>query len=102
MQTSLLSVRSTTCIAEQKESRVHHITKLFVHGDADHDHLLRSVLKIPCTKNYHYYYHFIKIPLRVSQGTVATFYSCVGQSYHSLFPFFQNSTYQNLLKSVHF
>ena len=52
---------------------MHHITKLFIHGDADHDHLLRSVPKIPCTKNYHYYYHFIKIPLRVSQGTVATF-----------------------------
>ena len=43
-----------------------------------------------------------KLPLRVSESTVATFYMCSGQSSYHLFSFFQDSTYTHPFNSPFF
>jgi len=53
--------------------------------------LLWNLLRIPCTKIIIIIIITLitcKLPLRVSQGTVATFYRCGGQNYNRLFPVF--------------
>ena len=54
-------------------------------------HMVRNLFWILCAK-IDYYYHFgymlmQHLPLRVSQGAVAAFYKCVGQSHNCLYQF---------------
>jgi len=65
--------------------------------------LWRNLLRIPCTKNYYYYYyhHFgymQQLTLRVSQGTVATFYRCGGQNRNCLGQIFSGFFVSKIMK----
>ena len=62
--------------------------------------LLWNLLRIPCTKIIIIIIITLitcKLPLRVSQGTVATFYRCGGQNYNRLFPVFSGFTVPKII-----
>ena len=67
--------------------------------------LVWNLLRIPCTKNYYYYYHFGH--MRIAFASFSRYIGYILQLWWTkllslVSNFFQDSMYQNVLKSVHY